>query len=205
MDVNQYSIYTGDCDTFAGNSNADIASNNGESCHGARVPFSSFSAAQLGANINFSYGNGSRLRLGGAGSQNQGRSYANVPGNLSTYGNVLNPGMPANQQAGFRAQNAVYTLNWTQNLSKSAERALALDVNLSYQTDRFIFSPFADGGPGEGTLGFYFSPIPLQYGFDFLDQTYDVDGHRTTQLATGCIPSSTASSGTSRLASARST
>ncbi len=83
VDVNQYSIYTGDCNTFAGNSNADIASNNGESCHGARVPFSSFSAAQLGANINFSYGNGSRLRIGGAGSQNQGRSYANVPGALA--------------------------------------------------------------------------------------------------------------------------
>ncbi len=90
--------------------------------------------------------------------------------------------MPANQQAGFRAQNAVYTLNWTQNLSKSAERALALDVNLSYQTDRFIFSPFADGGPGTGTLGFYFSPIPLQYGFDLIDQTYDIDGQTLTKL-----------------------
>jgi hypothetical protein len=182
VDVNSYSIYTGDCSTFANSSNSAIANNNGESCHGARVPLSSFSAAQLAGNINFSYGNGSRLRFGAAGSQNQGRNYANVPGAVSSYGLVVNPGIPDNQQTGFRAQNAVYTVNWTQNLAKSAERALALDVNLSYQTDRFIQSPFADGGPGTGTLGFYFSPIPLQYGFDFLDQTYDIGGKTLTRL-----------------------
>ena len=33
------------------------------------------------------------------------------------------------------------TLNWTQNLTKSAERALALDVSLSYQQDRTINGP----------------------------------------------------------------
>jgi hypothetical protein len=174
VDINQYSIYTGACDTFAGNSNAGIASNNGAECHGARLPSASFSAAQVSGNINFSYGNGSRLRVGGAGSQNQGKNF--------TYINTLNPGVAGNRQTGFRAQNAVYTANWTQNLSKSAERALALDVNLSYQTDRFISSPFADGGPGTGTLGFYFSPIPLQYGFDFLDQTYEIGGESLTKL-----------------------
>ena len=172
--INEYSIYTGDCNTFANSSNADIAKNNGESCHGARLPAASFSAAQVGGNINFSYGNGSRFRVGAAGSQNQGKNF--------TYFGTLNPGVAANQQTGFRAQNAVYTANWTQNLSKSAERALALDVNLSYQTDRFIQSPFADGGPGAGTLGFYFSPIPLQFGFDYLDQTYQVGGETLTKL-----------------------
>jgi hypothetical protein len=174
VDINEYSIYTGDCATFANSSNAGIASNNGADCHGARLPTASFSAAQVAGNINFSYGNGSRLRLGAAGSQNQGKNF--------TYINTLNPNVASNQQTGFRAQNAVYTLNWTQNLSKSAERALALDVNLSYQTDRFTQSPFADGGPGTGTLGFYFSPIPLQYGFDYLDQTYDIGGESLTKL-----------------------
>ncbi len=169
VNVNQYSIYTGDCDTFSGSTNADISSNNGEGCKGARVANSSFSAGQVAGNINYSYGNGSRLRIGAAGSQNQGKNFS--------YFNTLNPGVAANQQTGFRAQNAVYTLNWTQNLSKNAQRALALDVNLSYQTDRFIQSPFADGGPGTGTLGFYFSPIPLQYNFDFLDTRYDADGN----------------------------
>lgn len=172
--VNSYSIYTGDCSTFANSTNAGIASNYGQDCHGARLPNASFSAAQVAGNINFSYGNGSRLRFGAAGSQNQGKNFA--------YAVVMNPYIAGNQQTGFRAQNAVYTLNWTQNLAKSSERALALDVNLSYQADRFIQSPFADGGPGEGTLGFYFSPIPLQYGFDFLDQTYERGGQTLTKL-----------------------
>ena len=95
---------------------------------------------------------------------------------------ILNPGIAANQQTGFRAQNAVWTANWTQNLAKSPERALALDLNLSYQTDRFIQSPFADGGPGAGILGFYFSPIPLQYGFSTLDSTYVIGGETFTKL-----------------------
>ena len=135
---------------------------------GCRTPASR--PAQLAGNINFSYGNGSRLRFGARRQPEPGA------GTSPYWQTRLNPGSPANQQTGFRAQNAVYTVNWTQNLAKSSERALALDVNLSYQTDRFIQSPFADGGPGAGTLGFYFSPIPLQYGFDFLDQTYDIGG-----------------------------
>ncbi len=168
--INSYSVYTGSCDSFSGAKNSDgsaspIASNYGASCHGARLPQSAFSAGQLGGNLNFSYGNGSRFRLGAALSQNQGRNFSN--------GNRLNPGTAGNLQSGFRAQNAVYTLNWTQNLAKSAERALALDVNLSYQTDRFTQSPFTDGGPGTGTLGFYFSPIPLQYDMSFLDATFN--------------------------------
>ena len=164
--VNQYSVYTGSCSAFAGNSSRGISNNYGEPCHGARLPGSSFSAYQWSGNINLSYGNGSRLRIGGAFSQNQGKNFP--PGGL-----LLNPGIAGDQQTGFRAQNAVWIASWTQNLAKSAERALALDVNLSYQTDRFIESPFADGGPGAGTLGFYFSPIPLQYGFSVLDTRYD--------------------------------
>jgi hypothetical protein len=174
VDVNSYSVYSGSCDAFAHNSNAGMANNYGEACHGARLPASSFSSFQATGNINWSYGNGSRLRLGGAFSQAQGKNFA--------YGVVLNPGIAANQQTGFRAQNAVWTANWTQNLAKSPERALALDLNLSYQTDRFVQSPFADGGPGAGTLGFYFSPIPLQYGFSMLDSTYVIGGETLTKL-----------------------
>ena len=48
VNVNSYSIYTGDCETFASSTNAAIASNNGEDCHGARLPSASFSAAQVG-------------------------------------------------------------------------------------------------------------------------------------------------------------
>ena len=37
-DAASYSIYTGDCGTFSSSTNAAIASNNGEDCHGARLP-----------------------------------------------------------------------------------------------------------------------------------------------------------------------
>ncbi len=170
VNVNQYSIYTGSCSAFAGSADPGIAGNNGQPCHGARLPTASFSAYQWTASLNLSYGNGSRLRIGGSFSQNQGKNFV--------FGRALNPGIAASQQTGFRAQNAAWIANWTQNLAKSPERALALDVNLSYQTDRFIQSPFADGGPGTGTLGFYFSPIPLQYGFSVLDTRYDADGNQ---------------------------
>ncbi len=93
VDVNQYSIYTGSCDTFNGSTNAAIADNNGQGCNGARLPNASFSAAQVGANLNFSYGNGSRLRIGGFGSQNQGKNF--------NYFNQLNPGVFANQADRF--------------------------------------------------------------------------------------------------------
>lgn len=159
LPVNAYRQFTGSCDTFSGSTNADIANNYGESCEGSRTPNSATSAYQFGGNLNYSYGTGSRLRFSALRSQNQGRLFA--PGN--GYGLSMN--LPS-AQLGQRSWNGVYTLNWTQNLAKSAERALALDVALSYQTDRFIQSPVADGGPGEGTLGFYLKPIPLQFGFD---------------------------------------
>ena len=40
------------------------------------------------------------------------------------------------------------------------DRALAFDAAFSYQRDRGISSPVADGGPGTGTLGFYVKDIP---------------------------------------------
>ena len=99
-------------------------------------------------NINLSYGNGSRLRIGGAFSQNQGKNLRS-PGGLS-----LNPGVAGNR-AGWlpRPERGVDGRAGPRTWPSRRERALALDVNLSYQTDRFIESPFADGGPGAGYAG----------------------------------------------------
>jgi outer membrane receptor protein involved in Fe transport len=159
--INNYAVFTGDCEAFQGSSNAGIAGNYGEDCNGAQTPFNSGSAYQVSGNLNYSYGTGSRLRLTALASQNQGRNFSaglllNVPGAMGA----------------SRVQNQQFILNWTQNLSKSSERALALDVALSYQRDRGINSPVANGGPGTGTLGFYVTPIDLLYDFDFLDQTF---------------------------------
>ena len=171
VDIPNYAVYTGTCDEHASSVNAGIADNFGESCNGARTPRSNFSAYQLNGNINLSYGTGSRLRASAATSQNQGVNF--ILGQL-------NPA--ANQLTGFRAQSQVYSLNWTQNLTKSTERALALDVALSYQRDRFNQSPVEGGGPGVGTMGFYLKSIPLKFGIDDMDETFDVNGQTFSRL-----------------------
>ena len=170
--VRRYAVFTGNCDDFAGSANGDIANNYGESCHSAQTPFNAGSAYQMSGNLNYSYGNGSRLRFTALASQNQGRNFSNgLQLNLSGV------------MGSTRVQNQVFTVNWTQNLTRSTERALALDAAFSYQRDRGINSPVADGGPGTGTLGFYVKPIPQQYGFDFLDESFtDPNGNTVSRL-----------------------
>ena len=46
----------------------------------------------------------------------------------------------------FQQQSRVFTLNWTQNLTKSTERALALETYLSYQTDQTLQGPMTTEG-----------------------------------------------------------
>ena len=71
--INRYSVYTGSCDSFSGDcKNSDGIRNSTSPATTARAAMArgcrsrAFSAAQLGGNLNFSYGNGSRLRLGAA-------------------------------------------------------------------------------------------------------------------------------------------
>jgi outer membrane receptor protein involved in Fe transport len=155
----KFSVFTGNCSDFENSANSGIADNYGEDCNGARTPLNSGSGYQLSGNINWSYGNGSRLRFTALASQNQGRNFSN-----GLQLNVLGA------MNGTRVENQVFTVNWTQNLTRSTERALALDAAFSYQRDRGINSQVEGGGPGTGTLGFYISDIPLKYGLDFLDE-----------------------------------
>ena len=130
-------VYTGKCDgtmseaqlDIKNSSNPDIANNYGVSCQGIRLPGTAVSTYQLQGKLNYSYGTGSRIFLSALASQAQGRNF--------TYANLYNP----QQIFGNMGNNQVYTLGWTQNLAKSSARALALDVNVSYQKDQFIQSP----------------------------------------------------------------
>jgi outer membrane receptor protein involved in Fe transport len=168
----KFSVFTGSCSDFEGSANSGIADNYGEDCNGARTPLNSGSAYQLSGNINWSYGNGSRLRFTALASQNQGRNFSN-----GLQLNVLGA------MNGTRVENQVFTVNWTQNLTRSTERALALDAAFSYQRDRGINSQVEGGGPGTGTLGFYISDIPLKYGLDFLDEPQTgVNGQTQSRL-----------------------
>jgi hypothetical protein len=138
--VFNHAAYRGDCDDFAGSANEDIANNYGLDCQGIRTPYSARTTYNLQSKLNYTYGTGSRISLTGLASQFQGRTFVQnraLIGQTLTYGNLYNPdGLLA-----FRNWSRNVTLNWTQNLSKSAERALALETYVSYQQDNTLSGP----------------------------------------------------------------
>ncbi|MGH2708470.1 MAG: hypothetical protein ACRDJK_09280, partial [Actinomycetota bacterium] len=141
--VREFALVTGDCNTFQGSANSEIANNYGVGCEGARLPGTARSSYQASGKLNYTYGTGSRLSFTGLRSQFQGR-YTGSDRNWSIfeYPRLTNP----TNQFGFRNYNNVFTLNWTQNLSKSSERALALETFVSYQQDRTILAPLSEDG-----------------------------------------------------------
>ena len=97
------------------------------------MPATARSTYSATGKLNYTYGTGSRVSLSLSQSRFQGHTFPFIIGyinNLST-GNMR----------GFHNRNRLATVNWTQNLSKSTERALALDVALSYQQDRTLNGP----------------------------------------------------------------
>jgi len=168
VNVYNYAIARGECNTFANSKDPGIASNYGVSCRGIRVPWSARSTYQLTGKLNYSFGTGSRVAFTALRSQFQGRTFRenlDTPGRFLTYGALYAPqNLPA-----FRNYSNVFTLNWTQNLTRSTERALALETYLSYQTDRTLNGPM--GGASELSSrdpfgGFMIKPIDFLFNFD---------------------------------------
>jgi outer membrane receptor for ferrienterochelin and colicin len=154
-DVQQYAIARGECDTFSGSSNPDIADNYGFDCQGVRVPGSASTIYQTTAKLNYTFGSGNRVFLAWQGSRNHGRN----GGGFNNTQNIT----------GFRVRNNNFTLGWTQNLSRSADRALALDAYLSYQMDRQVGSILtreAELGTRDPFGGFILGGIDFLWDFD---------------------------------------
>jgi hypothetical protein len=166
--VYNYAIARGECDEFANSTNPDIANNYGVSCRGIRIPWSGRSTYQLTGKLNYSFGTGSRISLTALTSQFQGRAWRenlDIPARLLTYGVLYDP----SNLNGFRNTNNVFTLNWTQNLSRSSERALALETYLSYQQDRTLNGPLtseSELGSRDPFGGFMISPLDFLFNFD---------------------------------------
>ncbi len=154
--VYQLAVYRGGCDEFGQSANPDIRDNYGLPCQGIRIPESVASIHELLGKLTYTFGTGSRVGLSYQLSQTQGRIF--------DYSNLYNS--PA--LFGSRDWSDVLTLTWTPNLARSAERALALEVYLSYQQDRSITGPLtrrselATRGPFGGYL-----IRPLGFLFDF--------------------------------------
>jgi len=141
--VRSFARVTGDCSSFSSSVNPGIASNYGIDCEGARLPQTARSSYQGSAKLNYSYGTGSRISVTGLRSQNEGRlSVSDLFWATAEYYRLTNP----TNQFGFRNWSDFATVNWTQNLSKSAERALALETYFSYQKDHTIVAPLTQDG-----------------------------------------------------------
>ncbi len=155
VDVESYAIYTGECDQFAGSANADIANNYGLDCRGIRLPGQGRSSYNVTGKLNYTYGTGSRFAVSGYLTQNQSR-------------NDFDQSNPQDHFA-TRTYNRNVLVNWVQNLSKSAERALALEVFGSYQSDNYIFSPLtreSEFSSFDPFGGFYIKPYEFLFDFD---------------------------------------
>jgi hypothetical protein len=156
--VEKFAIYRGDCSQFSSSPNAGIAGNYGDKCYGSWYPRTATSDYQLSGKLRYTFGTGNQLQFSINRSQNQGRSGYDA-------GDMM---LPVNQ-TGFLNQDNVFTLNWTQNLSKSADKALSLDTYLSYQTDRTIggpMTPSSELASRDPFGGFMISPLQFMFNFD---------------------------------------
>ena len=156
VDVSKFAVFTGTCSEFKNSVNKGIRDNYGLDCEGARIPFTATSSYRAQAKVQYTFGTGNRVAASYLRNNSQDRDFG--------YAQVTNP---QNLFANWNANN-VATLNWTQNLSKSASRALALDLYASYQWDRAIRGPLTRGSE-ESTRdpfgGFMIKPFDFLYDF----------------------------------------
>ncbi len=170
VDVANYAVTRGDCSQFenAGAAGTDdyiqkIRTNFGLDCSGVRLPATARTLYTAGGKLNYTYGTGSRVSLSLSTSRNAGHSF---PVSIMRYLNALS--VPGNTNGIYR-RNYISTLNWTQNLSKSAERALALDVALSYQQDKTMDGPLtvdSDLSTRDPFGGFILKPMHFAWDFN---------------------------------------
>lgn len=165
--VYNYAAYRGNCDDFSGSADPAIAANYGVNCQGGRTPYSARSRYSLTGKLNYTFGTGSRIAFTTLASQFQGRTFSqnrDVTGRVLTYQNLYN----SQALTAFRQWSRVFTLSWTQNLTKSTERALALETYLSYQQDRTVQGPMtteAEASTRNPFGGFLIGPIDFLFDF----------------------------------------
>jgi len=166
--VYKFAAYRGNCDDFSGSANPDIANNYGVDCQGIRSPWSARSTYQLTGKLNYTFGTGSRISFTALANRFHGRSFTqnrDITGRVLTLQNLYNP----EALTGFRNNSRVFTLNWTQNLSRSSERALALETYISYQQDRTAQGPMTretELDTRNPAGGFLISPMHFVVDFD---------------------------------------
>jgi hypothetical protein len=120
VNVPRFVQYGGQCDA-SGNFGAD--------CQGARFPMNWNTTIETTGKLSYSYGNGSSVSLTGLATGNQ---FRNWPGTA-----IGDPAL----YTGGHTWNRLAVLNLNHSFFKSAERELALNVNLSWGQDKSIAGP----------------------------------------------------------------
>ncbi|HTR21146.1 MAG TPA: carboxypeptidase regulatory-like domain-containing protein [Gemmatimonadales bacterium] len=128
----------------------DQGSNHGFECTGQRLPYNWSTNQQYQGKLSYSYGSGSSISLSGLANGNQGRNW---PGSV-----IGDPALYSGSHTWSRL--AVMNLNHT--FFKETERALALNVNLSWGQNRGItgmLSPQSELDTRNPTMGMEFSNL----------------------------------------------
>lgn len=134
VDIPRFVQYTGECGGTgsAGNAVAQAIQNNyGFECQGLVFPMNWTSQLTFQGKLQYSYGSGSSLSLSGIASGTQGRFW---PGT-----SIANPQL-------FRGRHdwsRMAVLNLFHQVTRTSERALSLNLNLSWQQDHQITGPLA--------------------------------------------------------------
>jgi hypothetical protein len=160
VDIPRFVQYSGTCDE---------ASNFGVACQGVRTPYNWTTNSTAQAKLQYTYGSGSRISGTYLLSQDQARNW--------------NAGYAYQRSTGNRQWSNAFIVNWTQQITRSAERALAFDVNLSYQTDKQINGPLTpeyEQSHRSPAMGWSFGSMEHVINFDhFSDEDPDAEGSVT--------------------------
>jgi len=160
----KFAIGSGNCDEFSNSADAGIRSNYGVKCQGVRTPYSPRGTYALTGKLSYTFGSGNRVSF-------------TVLRNLAQNRNAFNftQALTPQQLTASQTRNNSYIVSWTQNLSKSAERALALEVYGSYQEDQFVQGVQTASGERDTRTapGGFMALKKLDFLFDF--DNFDVD------------------------------
>ncbi len=117
------------------------SANFGFDCQGLRLPLAWQTIYQTQGKLAYSYGSGSNISVTGLLGQNQFRNYPGFTvGNGSANGSASDIVDPS-RYSGTRNWNKLAVLNWNHSVFKAADRALAVNVNVSWGQDNRITSP----------------------------------------------------------------
>lgn len=155
----RYAQYSGNCGGFGSDATSaaqEMKNNYGVECQGIRRPMDWASSVSMQGKLQYTYGTGSSISLTGIASGDQSR---NTPGT-----NLNNPSI----YSGIHTWTRAAIMNLNHQVSRSAERSLAINANFAWAHDRAMTGPLDpewEAANRDPTLGLVFGGMQFS-GFD---------------------------------------